>query len=531
MKKIMRLSLLIIAISLFTMMSGISYGQKIKADEVPGDITQSMEFEHPSAKISGWSLENNNFVASFKEDGASGKAYFANDGKWIKSMYSIPKSEIPPAINDYIKKNYPTYIISTTALQSTPEERMHYYVEVKPDGIGQEISYLTFSDIGTLISRKDPPGFGETATKTAENKPKESTEKTVSKNTPKPAPSKPAATSPSKSQSQNAKVKQPEKPVAQKPAERAQAEEKKENKKKEKPVKPVTDEFGNVALAENEVPAIVKTALSKKIQRPENLHWFKIDTFYVAKCLFREQKNEVFITPKGTWEKTYTHIGETSVTGNMLKHLNSFYNGWRFKQAVKEVRADKQDRTMVEIYEKNNYKDKLVTTVIFDKTGKLIRSIDPNYQLGNASSESGVDADLEKYYEKMSMGMNDDEEIPVEVLNGFRAKYPRITNPQWSRDEDGNYLATYMGTRGKEISVVGMSGALLQTHTIGNPDLLSSHIQSYIKQNHKGFKVDEYYAVRDLQEKKNYYKVFISNKKTKEEFALWFTTAGKIIER
>ncbi|MDL2312608.1 hypothetical protein LJC68_07005, partial [Bacteroidales bacterium OttesenSCG-928-B11] len=264
------------------------------------------------------------------------------------------------------------------------------------------------------------------------------------------------------------------------------------------------------------------------------LNWFKIDTFYVAKCVYRDVKNEVFLTEKGGWEKTYLEMDEVKITGNILKHLNSFYRGWKFKSAMKEVRADKNDLTMVEIYERNNIKSKMVTTVIFDKLGKLVRTIDPDYELGTQETAAGDDAELEKHYEKMAMGMGDNnnanDDIPTEIQNAFKAKYPRITNATWSRDEDNNYCATFMGTKGKEICVIGQSGTVLQIHTIGNINLLSSNIQNYIKQNLKGFKVDEFYAVKDLMTKKNYFKVITFNKKTGDEEVLWFDTAGKIVD-
>lgn len=231
-------------------------------------------------------------------------------------------------------------------------------------------------------------------------------------------------------------------------------------------------------------------------------------------------------------EKTLINLPEESVTGNMQKHLNAFYIGWKFKQATKELRADKQDMTIVEIYEKENWKSKMYTTVMFDKTGKLIRSIDPNYSLDGRKNVAEEDNDLNEYYAKMDMTIdnNNSDKIPPEIINVFKAKYPRITNAQWSQDEDGNYLATYLGTRGKEICVIGQSATILQTQTLGNIETLSENIKNYVKEKHKGFKVKEYYAVKDLMEKRNSYKVIINNKKTGIEEILWFTTGGLLIE-
>lgn len=526
MKKMVRIFLLIAACQLFLFSSLSLQAQKLKPEDVPDDVKQSLEFEYPSAKVSAWSSEHNNFVATFKDAGSTGKATFKSDGSWVSTTYAIPRNELPSAITDYVKNNYPLFLISLSQLRETPNEKIHYYVEVKKEGVGQSVSTLTFNDVGAMLTRNDPPDFVDP------NEAKQTAEQPASSK--QPASKQTAAKQPSERAEPKQPAPKPEpKPApAPKPAKEKEEVEEKESKKKEKPIKPVFDQYGNQALNKSEVPEIVSKGLMKKIPRPENLNWYKIDTFYVAKCDYREEKNEVFLTKKGVWEKTYVEISEAKVTGNMLKHLNSFYRGWKFKSAIKEVRADKNDLTMVEIYERKNIKSKLVTTVIFDKLGKLVRSIDPDYELGTEEAVSAQDASLEKHYEKMAMGMaeNTNSDIPVEIQNAFKAKYPRITNPTWSRDMDDNYLATYMGTKGKEICVIGQSGTILQIQTIGNMDLLSSNIQNQIKQNYKGYKADEYYAVKDLLSKKNFYKVIVINKKLDDTLVLWFDTAGKPVD-
>ena len=554
MKKIVRILSVIALFQLFLFMHVSSYGQKLKTDDVPEDVRQSLEFEHPGAKVSGWASDNNDYIATFKEDGATGKAYFTNDGTWIKSTFVIPKGELPSALTEYVKKSYTYSSIVTSMLQATPEERMHYYIEIKHEGLGQEYSVLTFTDMGVLIKKEDPanyvPEVKETPVKETAKKetPKKETpeRETVKKET--PAREEEKEETPAR---EEVKKEAPAREVVEHSSNRPQKEandDEEEDYAEEQEVKPaaqkapkkkeettITDGFGNEAISSSEIPGAVTDALAKKTQRPEKLNWFKIDSLYMAQCIIREQKNDLFFKPNGTWINTYIHVGETAVTGNALKHMNSFYRGWRFKAAIKEVRADKNDKTMVEFYEKDNYKDKLVTTAVFDKTGKLIRSIDPHNTPSEVYDDDEYeDKDMDKYYDKMAIAgdARTPKDIPENVLNAFKTKYPRIANPEWSIDEeDDNYLATYLGARGKEICVIGQSGTLLQTQTLGKPELLSSNIQSYVKKNHKGFKVSEYYAVRDLLDKKNYYKVIANNKKTKQDVVLWFTTSGKVIEK
>lgn len=561
-----------------------TFGQKLKPEAVPDDVKQAMDFEYPNVKITSWELVDNIYVANFKEDNSPGKCYIKKDGQWQKTVYPVPRVELPSAITDYVKTNYNNYSIAVSQLQEMPNVRIHYFIEAKPEGVGYESSILTFNEVGTLMERHDPANFNKEAksvidqkSSTASAAPKSTDKPGTSTGKPdnsgKPVASKPASpstgkptaqasskpttssskpTTSSSSKPTNTSSSKPSastskpttntsKPTTTTPSKPTTTASKSVNDnksatadkpKKVKEEKPVYDERGNKAIDANSVPAIVKTALSKKAQRPEELHWFKLDTFYIANFIAREQKNEVFIGKSGLWEKTFTVLPETSVGGNMLKHLQTYYKGYRFKNAIKETRADKNDITMVEIYEKDNWKQKLVTTLFFDKTGKLIRTVDPNYELGGQKMESNEDESLEKYYEKMNMSnkTNDDSNIPKDVLNAFKAKYPHVNGVTWTETDDGSYSAMYYGTRGKEICIINSYGVLTETRTLGNPDNLLSSISTYIKQNHKNNKVVEYYAVKRLVEKKNYYKVIIADKKTKVEQELLFTTSGKFVE-
>ena len=253
---------------------------------------------------------------------------------------------------------------------------------------------------------------------------------------------------------------------------------------------------------------------------------------YIARCLNQGKKTAVYITPEGIWEKTLTVMPEESVSGLMAKHLNDFYPNWRFKNAVKEQRADKDDKMMVEFYEKANYKAKLVTTVFFDKAGKLIRTIDPDYELGGGAQESGEDDALNKYYEKMNMELGDDDaaSVPENVKAAFKLKYPKVTNVEWKEGDYMEYQAIYYTTRGKEICVFNNYGEIVETWVMGKNDNLSATIQDYLKKEYKTYKLKEFYSVKRLADKLNAYKVIIVDKKTQEEQELWFNLSGKPLE-
>ncbi len=176
------------------------FGQKLKPEAVPDDVKQTMEFEYPNVKITFWELNDNVYVANFKEDNSPGKCYIKKNGQWEKTVYPVPKTELPSAITDYVKNNYANYSIAVSQLQEMPNVRIHYYIEAKPEGVGYESSKLTFNEVGTLLERKDPANFNmeaksvvdKTATASVPAKPAAS-DKNASTTTSKTTNAKPSA--------------------------------------------------------------------------------------------------------------------------------------------------------------------------------------------------------------------------------------------------------------------------------------------------------------------------------------------------
>lgn len=554
MKILGKLIAFFIAIQFVAFTNSSLFAQKLKPADVPADVVGTLEYQYPSAKVTGWLKDGSQYVASIKDDGSNGKVYIKDNGDWIRTLFTVPQGELPSAITEYVKKNYPEWIISVSALEEQENVKTHYYLEVKQDGIGFTPSVLTFSSTGKneLIKRTDPEGFVD-PTKPVEKPQPQAKEPASKSNTSTSASGKPAtpastkpATTPSKPATTPSKpAATPSKPATTKtettakttaPAKetsKKEVEPKPEKAKKEKPEVVIKDEQGNIALKPNTIPEVVTKALAKKVMHPEELNWFMIDSMYVAKCFNTGKKTAVYISKTGVWDKTLTVLPEESVTGPMLKHLNDYYKGWKFKDAVKEQRADKQDKTMVDFYEKANYKTKLVTTVIFDKTGKLIKTIDPDYQLGGGDkAASAEDEALDKYYEKMNMTLESDDakNVPESVQAVFKLKYPRVTNVEWKEDEDMNYQAIYFTTRGKEICVLNRYGEIVANMVQGKLESLSSTIDEYVKKNYKNCKVTAYYTVKKIAEKMTFYKVYILNKKTNEEDILWFNQSGKPVE-
>ena len=526
--------------------NNILSAQKLKPAEVPADVVQTLDEQYSYVKVTGWMKEGQTYIASIKDGATNGKVYISSAGEWIRTLFTVPVNELPSTITEYVKENFPEYLISVSALEEKEDESTHYYLEVREDAVGSKPSVLTFASTGVnkLLSREDPEGFQDPTVKQpdkmeqakaaaaekqaqkAEAAKREAEEKAAAEKAAKEA-AKEAAKNPAPKPSTTNTAAKPSTP-ASKPAEL----QKEAKPKKEKPEPVVKDEHGNVAIKANTVPEVVTKALAKKVLHPAELNWFLVDSVYIARCLNQGKKTAVYITPQGIWEKTLTIMPEESVSGLMAKHLNDFYPGWRFKSAVKEQRADKDDKMMVEFYEKANYKAKLVTTVFFDKAGKLIRTIDPDYDLGGGKGESAEDDALNKYYEKMNMSLDNDDaaSVPENVKAAFRLKYPKVNNEVWTEDGYMNYIAAFYTTRGKEFCVYNSYGELTETWVMGKNESLSATIQDYLKKEYKNYKLKEFYTVKRIADKLTAYKVIIVDKKTQEEQELWFNLSGKPID-
>ena len=526
------------------------FAEKLKIAEMTSDVVETLDEQYSYVKVTGWVKEGQTYVASIKDGSTSGKVYISGAGEWIRTLFNVPVNELPSSITDYVKENFPDYLISVSALEEKEDVSTHYYLEVREDAVGSKPSVLTFSSSGTnqLLSRDDPEGFQDPRVKhpdkieqakaaaaekqaqkeeaakreAAEKAAAEKAAKEAAKNAPKTtAQAKPASTPAAKPASSSSSASKP-----------AASQQKESKPKKEKPEPVVKDEHGNIAIKANTVPEVVSKALVKKVLHPAELNWFLVDSMYIARCLNQGKKTAVYIKPNGVWEKTLTIMPEESVTGLMSKHLNDFYPGWRFKSSVKEQRADKDDKTMVEFYEKANYKAKLVTTVFFDKAGKLIRTVDPDYELGGTKKESEEDDALNKYYEKMNMSLDNDDasSVPENVKAAFKLKYPKVNNEVWTEDGYMNYIAAFYTTRGKEFCVFNSYGELTETWVLGKNENLSATIQDYLKKEYKSYKLKEFYTVKRLADKLTAYKVIVVDKKTQDEQELWFNLSGKPIE-
>ncbi len=272
--------------------------------------------------------------------------------------------------------------------------------------------------------------------------------------------------------------------------------------KKEKEVAPALPN----SVADNQVPEKIKKALMKKGIKPVGAQWFKEGGVYRAEMIYREQPSKFFVTEAGVWEKSLLGMDKKMVVGNTLMHIEKYYKGARIIDGVKEFRADKQDMIWINIIKKEDSKTKLVTELQFNKQGRFIREVP-------------------KVGDEMS-----NEYIPGAVKEAFKKKYPKVQGVEFKEDDEGYFLGIFYGMKGREYLVMEGNGMLIETRVEGNLGNVNPNIKGFIRSKIKGGKITEYYVVRSIVEKRNYFLVVVTESKTGIVHKLKFSTNGKIIQ-
>ncbi len=380
-----------------------TFGQRVKPEEVPQVVKSAFTLEFPNAKVKDWHLKGEHYLVNYKDDGTSQSSTISNSGTLIETRTPINKQEIPSFISDFVSTEYPGSDVSSSELVQKPKMKDSYEVIVKKAGVGTGAeSLLCFSNDGKLLSRKDPEGFAA---------PKKEVAKNETKN----------------NGSDAAKTKEK---AAKNPNGTEKEEDNSKSKSKNSP-------YPKELISENSVPPIVKKNFVRKFPKATEVKWFNKegDTIYRIKCIFKEQENEIQYTASGKWLTQKIQQDEKTVFPAVRKYLDKTYRKYQFASSEKTVTANKKNGGYrVTIIELKNKKTKLETIILFDKMGKLIKTIDPEYVYEiEEEEETSADRKLEKDFKNSATNIDDDnisgmkvaeKELPTPLTSYVSANYP-----------------------------------------------------------------------------------------------------------
>ena len=106
-----------------------AFSQKLNESQVPAAVKTAFERKYPSVKAS-WDKEDANYEANFKHDGKAMSAVIGKNGTVVETETDIPVTDLPKAVQDYMKKNYPGVKIEEAARIVKANGEVNYEAEV-----------------------------------------------------------------------------------------------------------------------------------------------------------------------------------------------------------------------------------------------------------------------------------------------------------------------------------------------------------------------------------------------------------------
>jgi len=92
-------------------------------------VKNAFEKKYPGKKAN-WEREDSNYEANFTHNGRTMSTVINKSGTIVETETEIPVSELPGAVNDYMKKNYPGLTISGAARIVRSNGDVNYEAEV-----------------------------------------------------------------------------------------------------------------------------------------------------------------------------------------------------------------------------------------------------------------------------------------------------------------------------------------------------------------------------------------------------------------
>jgi len=123
------------------------------------------------------------------------------------------------------------------------------------------------------------------------------------------------------------------------------------------------------ACSQSRVPAVVKTAFSKKFPAAKKVDWDKEGkTRWEAEFELNEKDMSANFDLQGNWKETETDMEENALPANVDSVLNSQFSGYKIKEVAF---SETPERSAYEIVIKKG-ESKLEVTI--DKTGKILNT-------------------------------------------------------------------------------------------------------------------------------------------------------------
>jgi hypothetical protein len=104
--------------------------QKLNDSQIPAATKTAFEKKYPGIKAN-WDKEDANYEANFKQDGKAMSTVIDKNGTIVETETDIPVSELPKAVQDYMKTHYAGIKIEEAAKIVKANGDVNYEAEVR----------------------------------------------------------------------------------------------------------------------------------------------------------------------------------------------------------------------------------------------------------------------------------------------------------------------------------------------------------------------------------------------------------------
>lgn len=116
----------------------------------PATVEKAFEQKFPNATNVHWGKENaKEWEAEFVLKGENISANFTSDGKWVETEKEIKATELPTAVAEAIKKQYPGWSITEADKTETEKNGTIYEVAIKK---GKDKKGVAFKENGSPVA-------------------------------------------------------------------------------------------------------------------------------------------------------------------------------------------------------------------------------------------------------------------------------------------------------------------------------------------------------------------------------------------
>jgi len=137
----------ILSLLFIVWLAGCSEAQTINESKVPAEVVSSMHKMHPEVKDYKWFLEDGNYEAEYHIDKMEAAVTFDTKGNLLETEKEISVKDLPPAIADYVSKNYSGASIKEASEITDAKGVKTYEAEIK----GKDI---VFDEKGTFLKEE-----------------------------------------------------------------------------------------------------------------------------------------------------------------------------------------------------------------------------------------------------------------------------------------------------------------------------------------------------------------------------------------